>query len=96
MFSACVPVGAKLCGTQHLNIPDGVKAVAPGQPGGNKVTHQTLRSLAVRFQEEEVVGLAALCSGSPEMIWCAFSTMRLRLPAGRSRSGRQLARSRSG
>ena len=52
--------GAKLCGTQHLNIPDGIKAVAPGQPGGNKVAHQTLRSLAVRFQKEEVVGFAAL------------------------------------
>ena len=52
--------GAKLCGTQHLNIPDGIKAVAPGQPSGNKIAHQTLRSLAVRFQKEEVVGFAAL------------------------------------
>ena len=52
--------GAKLCGAQHLNIPDGVKAVAPGQPGGDKVAHQTLGGLAIGLQKEEVIGLAAL------------------------------------
>ena len=52
--------GAKLCGAQHLNIPDGVKAVTPGQPGGDKVAHQPLRGLTVGLQKEEVIGLAAL------------------------------------
>ena len=52
--------GAQLCGAQHLNIPDGIKAVTPGQPSGDKVAHQTLGGLSVCFQKEEVVGLAAL------------------------------------
>ena len=52
--------GPQLCGAEHLNIPDRVKAIAARQAGGNKVAHQLPGRVAVRFQKEEVVGPAAL------------------------------------
>ena len=57
----CLCAGrAKLGGAQHLNVPDRIEAVAARQAGGNKIAHQFLRRIAVRFQKEEVVGLTAL------------------------------------
>ena len=52
--------GSQLGGAEHLNIPDRVKPIAPGQAGGDKIAHQFLCRIAVRFQKEEIVCLAAL------------------------------------
>ena len=52
--------GSQLGGAEHLNIPDRVKAITPGQTGGDKIAHQFLRRIAVRFQKEEIVCLTAL------------------------------------
>ena len=56
--------GAHLGGAEHLDVPDGVEAVAAGQPGGDQVADQLLAGLAVRLQEKEVVLPAALLQGA--------------------------------
>ena len=56
--------GAHLGGTENLDIPDGVKAIAPGQTGGHQVTDQLLAGFAVGLQKEEIIFLSALLKGA--------------------------------